>query len=47
MGTSPQVIKEGLVMLGFEVGKCLEPIAELLPEQKAKLRQVLMDMGLV
>ena len=47
MGTFPAVIKEGLVMRGYEVGKCLEPIAELLPHQKEKLRGVLMNMELI
>ena len=47
MGTFPQVIKEGLVMQGFDVGKCLEPIAELLPDQKEKLKKVLLDMQLI
>lgn len=47
MGTFPAVIKEGLVMRGFEVGKCLEPISELNPEQKEKLRNVLTEMKLI
>lgn len=47
MGTFPAVIKEGLIQQGFEVGKCLEPIAELSADQKAKLNRVLKDMGLV
>lgn len=47
MGTFPAVIKEGLVQLGYPVGKCLEPIAELLPEEKEKLHHVLMDMELL
>lgn len=47
MGTFPAVIKEGLVMQGFNVGKCLEPISELKPEEKEKLRAVLSSMGLV
>lgn len=34
-------------MQGFPVGKCLEPIAELTPAEKEKLRQVLQDMGLL
>jgi 4-hydroxy-tetrahydrodipicolinate synthase len=46
MGTFPEVIKEALMMIGFAVGKCLEPIAELAPEQKAKLRRVLLELGL-
>ena len=47
MGTFPAVIKEGLVMRGYEVGKCLDPIAELHPEQKEKLRVVLKDLELI
>lgn len=47
MGTFPQVIKEGLVLRGFEVGKCLDPIAELLPGEKEKLKLVLKEMGLI
>ncbi len=47
MGTFPAVIKEGLVMRGYEVGKCLNPIAELYPDQKEKLRVVLKDLELI
>ncbi|MBQ7306794.1 MAG: dihydrodipicolinate synthase family protein [Faecalibacterium sp.] len=47
MGTFPAAIKEGLVQQGIPVGKCLEPIAEMKPEQKAALRKVLVGMGLV
>lgn len=47
MGTFPEVIKEGLVMQGIPVGKCLDPIAELAEGEKAKLRQVLVDMELI
>jgi len=47
LGTFPEIIKEGLTMLGFNVGKCLEPISELCPEQKNNLRKVLMNMGLL
>lgn len=47
MGTVPEVIKEGLVLQGIPVGKCLEPIAELRPDEKEKLRQVLVDMNLI
>lgn len=47
MGTFPAVIKEGLVMRGYEVGKCLDPIAELHPDQKDKLRVVLKEMELI
>ena len=47
MGTFPQVIKEGLIMQGFPVGNCLDPIAELLPHEKEKLRNVLVEMDLI
>lgn len=47
MGTFPAVIKEGLVMRGFEVGKCLEPISELNTDQKEKLSNVLKEMKLI
>lgn len=47
MGTFPAVIKEGLVQLGYPVGKCLEPIGELSDEEKGKLHQVLVDMELL
>jgi len=47
MGTFPAVIKEGLVQEGYAVGKCLDPIGELTPEEKAKLHKVLEDMNLV
>lgn len=47
MGTFPAVIKEGLVMQGIPVGKCLEPIGELRNDEKDKLRQVLRDLALI
>lgn len=47
MGSFPEVIKEGLMMEGYDVGKCLAPIQELLPAQKEKLRNQLRQMGLI
>lgn len=47
MGTFPEVIKEGLVLQGVPVGKCLDPIQELKPDQKEKLKKVLEEMGLM
>ena len=47
MGTFPEVIKEGMMMEGLDVGKCLEPIQELLPEEEEKLRKVLQEMDLL
>lgn len=47
MGSFPAVIKEGLVMQGFNVGKCMSPIQELTSDEKAKLRAVLVEVGLI
>ncbi len=47
MGTFPAVIKEGLVMQGLPVGKCAAPIKELTADEKAKLKAVLVEAGLV
>lgn len=47
MGTFPEVIKEGLMLEGFNVGKCLAPIQELNQEQKAKLAALLREMALI
>ncbi len=47
MGTFPEVIKEGLVLQGIPVGKCLEPIGALTDAQREKLRQILADMDLL
>jgi 4-hydroxy-tetrahydrodipicolinate synthase len=47
MGTFPEVIKEGLIMEGYPVGKCLEPIQELTGEQKEMLGNVLKQIGLI
>lgn len=47
MGTFPAVIKEGLVMQGIDVGKCLDPIAELKPEEKQKLQTELKKLKLI
>ena len=46
MGTFPQVIKEALEILGIPVGKCLDPICELAPEQHEQLIKVLKSMDL-
>lgn len=47
MGTFPAVIKEGLVLQGIPVGKCLDPISELKPDEKEKLKKILKDMKLI
>jgi 4-hydroxy-tetrahydrodipicolinate synthase len=47
MGSFPEVIKEGLMMQGYPVGKCLEPIAELKPAEKEALAKILQKMDLL
>lgn len=47
MGTFPEVIKEGLIMQGIDVGTCLAPIKELLPAEKENLKNVLRSMKLL
>ncbi len=47
MGTFPIVIKEGLNMIGLNVGSCMEPIGPLNEDQRAKLREVLKNIGLL
>ena len=45
LGTFPVVIKEGLQMMGYDVGPCVRPIAPLTEEARAKLHQVLINIG--
>ena len=45
LGTFPVVIKEGLRLLGYDVGDCIRPIAPLSGEARLKLRQVLVNIG--
>ncbi len=47
MGTFPVVIKEALNMIGFNVGKCMEPIQPLNEDQRTKLKNVLKEIGLL
>ena len=47
MGTFPVVIKEALNLIGFEVGTCLSPILPLEDHQRARLREVLQEIGLL
>ena len=44
LGSFPAVMKEGLNLLGIEVGTTLKPIEPLTKEAREKLRQVLHDM---
>jgi len=44
LGSFPVVIKEGLNLLGMEVGSTLKPVEPLTEEAREKLRQILLDM---
>lgn len=47
IGTFPAVIKESLTMLGIEAGPCMDPAGPMTQEERGKLRQVLIEMGLL
>jgi len=44
LGSFPVVMKEGLNLLGIEVGSTLKPVEPLTEEARERLRQVLQDM---
>jgi len=46
IGTFPAVIKESLTMLGIDAGPCMEPAGPLSTDEREKLRNVLVEMGL-
>lgn len=45
--TNPSPVKAAMEMMGMPAGKPRLPLVELQPENREKLRRVLMDMGLV
>ncbi len=47
MATFPAVIKESLTLLGIDAGPCMLPAGPMGDEQRAKLRSVLVEMGLL
>jgi len=47
LGSFPVVIKEGLKMVGIDVGTTLKPIGEMTEDNKAKLKKVLQDIGVL
>lgn len=47
LGTFPAVIKESLDLLGIEAGPCMEPAGPMTSDERAKLKKVLIDMGLL
>jgi 4-hydroxy-tetrahydrodipicolinate synthase len=47
LGTFPVVIKEALNMIGIEAGEAILPVGEMSQEAKAKLRNTLVEMGIL
>ncbi len=47
LGTFPVVIKEGLNLMGFQVGACIPPIAPLCGEDRLELQKVLQNIGVL
>lgn len=47
LGTFPAVIKESLTMLGIETGPCMPPAGPMSNDQRAMLKKVLTEMGLM
>ena len=47
LGTFPTVIKESLELLGIEAGPCFDPVGPMSAEEKAKLKKILAEMGLL
>ena len=47
IGTFPAVIKESLTLLGIEAGPCMDPVGPMTREEREKLKQVLVGMGLL
>ena len=47
MGPFPVVLKEALKLIGHDCGDCVKPIQPLNDEQRARLKKVLVDMGLL
>jgi len=47
LGSFPVVIKEGLKMVEIDVGTTLKPVGEMTEDNRAKLKKVLQDMGVL
>ena len=47
LGTFPAVIKESLTLLGIEAGPCMEPAGPMTNDERTKLKNVLVEMGLL
>jgi len=47
LGTFPAVIKESLALLGIDAGPCMQPVGPMSDAERAELRRILEDMGLL
>jgi 4-hydroxy-tetrahydrodipicolinate synthase len=47
LGTFPVVVKEALTLIGIDAGPAILPVGPMTPENREKLRKVLVDMGMV
>ncbi len=47
LGTFPAVIKESLALLGIDAGPCMQPVGPMSDAERAELRRILTDMGLL
>ena len=47
LGTAPGVVKQAMALTGWDVGPSRSPIAPLSPDQRAKLKEILLRAGLV
>ncbi len=47
IGTFPAVIKESLELLGIEAGPCIEPAGPVTDDERAKIKKVLIEMGIL
>ena len=47
LGSFPVVVKEALAMMGLPAGRCRGPIQPLSEEKKARLRRILVEMGII
>jgi len=47
LGTFPVVIKEALTLIGIDAGPAVPPVGPMTPENREKLRKILVEMGLI
>ncbi len=47
LGSFPTVIKEGLELIGIEVGPCMRPVGRMSTEEKRELKKILIELGVI